>query len=351
MRTGLIVLLLLALAGGVLYRMAPIDPASWQPPPNPGLVGEFAPNRALASVERLVEGVGRGPEAVACAPDGTFYTGFENGLIVRFGRDGRQPTKVVNTGGRPLGIKVDADGSLVVADAVRGLVRVTAAGEVVVLADEHDGKRMRFVDDLAIGADGRIWFSDASQRNGFETTLRDFMEGIPTGRLLSYDPETGALEVHIEQLFFANGVALGPDDTYVLVNETGTGQIHRLWLKGDRQGQRDLFHAGLPGTPDNITFNGRDTFWVAMPSLRERLDVLSGLPILRRYMSLLPDAVLHANTDSYAFVVGLDLRGRVVANLQDADRGFVDTTSAVECDGALYMGSLTMPSLAVHNLR
>lgn len=350
MRIFLIVILLLAIAGGVLYRAAPIDPASWQPPPNPGLTGEFAANRALANAERIVGGIGRGPEAVACAADGSFFTGFENGQIVRFGSDGSQPTEVANTGGRPLGIKVAADGSLVVADAVRGLLRVTVAGEVSVLADQYDGERMRFVDDLAIAADGRIWFSDASRRNGFETTLRDFMEGIPTGRLYSYDPDSGALQLHMDELFFANGVALGPDDGYVLVNETGTGRIHRLWLTGDRQGQRDLFHAGLPGTPDNITFNGTDTFWVAMPSLRERLDMLAGLPLLRRFMSLLPDPILHANTDSYAFIVGLDLQGRVVANLQDADRGFVDTTSAIECDGALYIGSLTMPSLARYPL-
>ena len=35
-------------------------------------------------------------------------------------------------------------------------------------------------------------------------------------------------------LFFANGVTLGPNEDYVLVNETGMGRVHRLWLKGEK---------------------------------------------------------------------------------------------------------------------
>ena len=37
--------------------------------------------------------------------------------------------------------------------------------------------------------------------------------------------------------YFANGVALAPNDEYVLVNETGLGQIQRLWLKESEQGR------------------------------------------------------------------------------------------------------------------
>lgn len=349
-RVTLIICLVLTIAGYVLYAAAPIDAAGWAPPPNPGLTGEYAPNTRLASARRIVTSIGNGPEAVACGPDGDFYTGFDDGRIVRFEAGGLRPTDFARTGGRPLGMKVASDGTLVVADAVRGLVAVSPAGAVTVLAAEHAGETMRFVDDLDIESGGRVWFSDASQRYGWGETMRDFLDGTPTGRLLSYDPGTGRTQVHIDGLFFANGVALGPDDGYVLVNETGTGLIHRLWLKGDKAGERDLFHQGLPGTPDNITYNGKDRFWVAMPSLRASLDFMADKPWLRRLISYIPDHVIHASTDSYSFVVGLDLEGRVIANLQDSGRGFVDTTSAVECHGALYLGSLTMPSLALYEL-
>ena len=98
----------------------------------------------------------------------------------------------------------------------------------------------------------------------------------------------------MEGLFFANGVTLGPNEDYVLVNETGMGRIHRLWISGDRAGQQDIFVDELPGTPDNIRFDGVDTFWIAMPSLRASIDALAGLPRLRALLSFLPVSWLEA---------------------------------------------------------
>ncbi len=346
MRTAIsIVLLLLVIAVAVPFLASPIDPVAWEPAPNPGLAGEFAPNTQLAGAERLLEGVGTGPEAIACGPDGEMFTGLADGRILAFKANG-QYREVVDTGGRPLGMKVDREGRLIVADAARGLLSVTPGGEIEVLADSVNGERMRFVDDLDIAADGTVWFSDASTRWGYPESIYDFLEGKRTGRLLSYDPASGSTEVHLDGLFFANGVALGPADEYVLVNETGSGRIHRLWLMGERAGQRDLFHGGLPGAPDNVTFNGTDTFWVAMPSLRTALDGMAARPWLRRALALLPTKVLSANSSNYSFVVGLGVDGSVRVNLQDINPGYMNITSAVECRGDLYLGSLTMPAVA-----
>ncbi len=91
----------------LLVLPAPIDPVSWTPDPNPGLTGPFEPNRQLAEAERLLDGVGVGPEDVACAPGGARYTGFADGRIVRFDATGTH-TELVNTGGRPLGMQLDA---------------------------------------------------------------------------------------------------------------------------------------------------------------------------------------------------------------------------------------------------
>ena len=70
-------------------------------------------------------------------------------------------------------------------------------------------------------------------------------EASMSGRLFSYSPVTGQVTLHWQDLYFANGVALGPNDSFVLVNETGAGRIQRLWLKGERAGQRDR----LPAVP------------------------------------------------------------------------------------------------------
>jgi len=347
MRWVLGVLALVGLAAVVLLRLpAPIDPVSWVSEPNPGLTGAFAPNDKLAAVERLLEGAGLGPEDIACAEDSTFFTGLDDGRILWVALDG-SVRELANTGGRPLGMELDkVMRRLVVADASRGLLAVTPSGEVEVLTDSVDGKKILFADDVDVAADGTIWFSDASTDHGYQHSLYNFLEGRPTGRLLSYDPANRETRVRMDGLFFANGVTMGPDDAYVLVNETGAGRIHRLWLKGDKAGQRDLFTSGLPGTPDNISFNGSDTFWVAMPSLRGALDAQAQWPGLRRMLSHLPQEVLAAGVAPYAFVVGLGLDGRVTHNLQDPGAGFAFITSANECNGSLYLGSVTEPSLA-----
>ena len=336
------VLLVLGLAA---VLPAPIDPVAWQPDPDPGLTGPYAPNDRLAAVERLLEGVGTGPEDVACGPDSTYYTGFADGRIVRFRASGEYD-EIVNTGGRPHGMQLDASGRLIVADGIRGLLAVTDDGSLEVLTDSIGGEKLVFVDDLDIAEDGTIWFSDAASRHGYKHSMYNFFEGRPSGSLLSYHPDTGDTRVHLTGLFFANGVALGPGDQYVLVNETHTGRITRLWLKGDRAGQSDLFKTGLPGTPDNLSFNGRDTFWVANPGLRAGVDAFAGQPLLRKMLSRLPYETLERMAPRFSLVIALDLDGNVREILHDPEAGFASITSVNECEGELLLGSLHETAVA-----
>lgn len=333
---------LMVLWVGCAVFLSPITPATWVAPPNPGLTGVFAPNTGLQSVSQLsMPSVG--PEDVACSPDNTYYTGLENGDILTW-QEGEPPEVMVNTGGRPLGLKIDADGRLVVADAIRGLLRLSS-GELEVLADHHDGAPLNFVDDLDIAADGTVWFSDASNRFGIHDNLLDFYEGSMTGRLLSWDPATGDTKVHLTGLFFANGVALGPNDEYVLVNETGLGRVKRLWLKGSKAGEQDFLIEALPGTPDNINFDGIDTFWIAMPSLRENADQLAQQPFIRKLLSVLPGPLMTAVVKPTSFVIGVGLDGKVRENLQDPEFGYHYITSATPCGNTLWLGSLAMRSV------
>ena len=329
---------------GMAVTSSPIAPQAWVAPSNPGLAGDFASNQRLADVLQLgVPGIG--PEDVACGPDGRFYSGLVDGQVVRWGSDG-VVEPFANTQGRPLGMVFDSAGRLVIADAVRGLIRLSQSGEITVLADTHLGVPLAFVDDVDIATDGTIWFSDASMRFGFDKTLLDFFEGSMTGRLMSYKPETGQLRVHMDGLFFANGVALGPDDEFVLINETGMGRVHRLWLKGDKLGQRDIFVEHLPGTPDNINFDDRGAFWIALPSLRDSLDSLSDKPFVRKLMSVLPESALDAAANVASFVIAVNLDGEVIVNLQDPELGYNYITSATPCGDTLWLGSLHMPSVA-----
>lgn len=72
--------------------------------------------------------------------------------------------------------------------------------------------------------------------------MRSFMltmhHGAPTGRLLVHDPATGTTEVLQEGLWFANGVALAADESYVAVVETPSMRVRRRWLTGPKVGGR-----------------------------------------------------------------------------------------------------------------
>lgn len=60
------------------------------------------------------------------------------------------------------------------------------------------------------------------------------MQGASTGRLLSYSPQTGETRVLATDVFYANGVALSRDESYLLLAETGALRILRIWLKGPK---------------------------------------------------------------------------------------------------------------------
>lgn len=321
---------------GVL-ALAPIQAEVWEPPYNPGLTGIFATNDALAAVTTVAVGVG--PEHVACASDGHFYTGLEDGRVMRIGPQDRVET-VANTGGRPLGIRMAPDGTLWIADSIKGIVSISPQGEVSQRLIDVDGEPMKFVDDLDVDAQGRVLFSDASQRFDFTTTLYDFFEGSRTGRLLRFDPVSGEVETLLEGLFFANGVTLGPDEQYVLINETGMGRIHRVWLAGDRQGEHEVFVDELPASPDNIRFDGESLFWVALPSLRDSLDSMAPYPWIRSLLSLLPAHILENMASPTSMTVAVNLDGEVVHNLQDSAKGFHYITGVTPCGDELLFGSL-----------
>jgi sugar lactone lactonase YvrE len=328
-------LLLLALAYLLLWPV-PIDPVAWQPATNP----RMAPNDRLHGIRSLPD-VGPGPESVAIGPDGRLYTGLQDGRVVRMLADGSGMETFVQTGGRPLGMKFDTGGNLIVADAFRGLLSVSPERKITVLADTVNGERMLFPNDIAIAADGVVWFSDASRRFDQHHWMLDFLEGRATGRLLRYDPPTRRVEVVLDRLMFANGVALGPGDEYVLVNETLAARITRYWLKGPKAGQSDIFASALPGYPDNLTYNGRGVFWVALPSPRNSaLEALAGWPWLRKVVQRMPAQLREQKLGRMAWVLGINTHGQVMHNLQDPAGRFGPGTSVTEANGRLYFGSI-----------
>lgn len=339
--------LVLLAAVYLLAWPVPIDPARWQPPEPPSTTdGVHAANDRLRGIERLAEGFGAGPEAIAFDDEGRLLTGYDDGRVARMTPDGGDIEVLADTRGRPLGLKALPDGAVVVADSREGLL-MASDDYVYTLSLSAEGTPYRFVDDVAVSADGRIaWFTDASSRFGYDEVMLAAFEHRPNGRLLAYDLEEGGVEVLADGLYFPNGVTAGPDDEYLLFNETMRYRVMRYWLKGERAGEVEVFADNLPGFPDNVTFNGEDRFWVALYAPRNPvLDKLLPRPFLRKVAARLPES-LQPLPHPHAWVVALDLDGNVVADLQyRGDDAYAPITSAIERDGYLYLGSLTQPAI------
>ena len=341
-RFGLgIAIILVGVIAYLLLAPVPITPGAWTPPVSPGFTGQFQQNTRLAPVQKLSLGDGHKPEDVALDAEGKIYAGFEDGRIMVLQPDGTQPRVFANTGGRPLGLVFDQNGNLIVTDAIKGLLSVNKSGEVRVLAVEADGARFGCLNDLDIAADGTIYFTEASNKFPMSQFTYELMEHQPNGRLLAWDPETQQPRTLLRGLYFANGVAVSADQTFVLVAETGKYRIRRVWLKEPKLGQEDIFIDNLPGFPDGISSNGVDRFWVALVTPRQAVfDRMLPYPFLRKVVVRLPK-FLQPAPQRYSFVVALNQSGHVVENLQNNSPDcFSEIANVVERNHTLYFGSI-----------
>lgn len=343
-----------------------VEPVEWSPPPAPSLeAGDYASNNKLEAMQWHGQSNLPQPESVAIGPDGFYYTGLNTGEIVRLNPAqlalANEPSVapfdlVINTGGRPLGMIFHPDGSLIVADGVKGLLQVSWAIEgdrpvnasMKVLSTEAEGQAFQFVDDVAVSSDGgKAWFSDASSKFAYPNFTPDILEHGGNGRLLEYDFATGETLVLLKGLQFANGVASANDDAFVLVNETGAYQITRYWLKGPKAGLAEPFVTNLPGFPDNIRADENGNFWVALPAGRDPLiDALADKPAIRHFVAKLLNFV-EFPVKPFAMAVAFDSDGQLVANLQDeSPNGYYHITQVTPVGRKLLLGSVLLTGFA-----
>jgi gluconolactonase len=151
---------------------------------------------------------------------------------------------------------VAPDGTLLVTDYKRGLIRVDPAkGSIEHLLETARSEGFKGLNDLALGADGSIVFTDQGQ-----TGLHD-----PTGRVYRLRPD-GRLELLIGTVPSPNGIVLAPDLSHCLVAVTRANQVWRLPLHGDgavtKAGIFVHLHGG-PGGPDGLAWDPDGNLLVA----------------------------------------------------------------------------------------
>jgi sugar lactone lactonase YvrE len=297
---------------------------------------------------------------------GRLYTGLNDGTIVRtknsrdlefehFARTGENldacgKVEFFERCGRPLGLKFDKRGDLIVADAYLGLLKIDfQSRNVEVLAKEGMG----MVDALDIDEEtGKIYFTDATTRYPYHHILLDLLDSKPFGKFFVYDPETKSHELLHGELYFPNGIALTRDRSALLITSTSRSLLLKFDLK-----TRELttINDALQGIPDNIVARkNTNTYFIGCPNHRSApfslIHFLAPYPFLKKLLLWIPPQILFTYEPRFGLILEVDEQGQVIRSLAGLgpDIGFL--TEAYEFNDKLLLGSFRNQFIGISSL-
>lgn len=351
------------------------------------LTGPLEVNNLLDNAERLFEGQVHGPETLLKRGN-EIYTTIHGGEVIKI--TGEHITHVAKFGkpcegfaeekicGRPLGMAFDTLGNnLIVSDAYYGiwLVDLNNGKKTLLISpnEELDGIIRRpaaLFNSVAVSKSGDIYWTDSSSDFKLEDGVYTLFAN-PSGRLFHYSRSTKQTKMLIDEMHFANGVALGPNEDFVVVAETAASRIRIYYLKGAKAGQSEVFIDRLPGVPDNLTPDN-DGLWVplvmAIDSENPGLwQSAANAPLVRKFLSrvlalielpfkmveniypnIYTQTVVHklGHFESLAnlqpdrqTILRIDWSGKIVGSLHGFDRSVHGVAHVLEDGDYLYLGS------------
>ena len=348
-------MILLVAISYLYFKPNVVKPIAWNAPKDKGLSGAFKANTVLQSVDLLDIGSAHGPEDVVIDQQNWLYISVDGGRVLRMRKDGTQRSEVASGLGRPLGLALDKNDALIIADAYKGIYKLERSGELHLLVDKVvvDGieRQLKYANNLAIASNGWIYFTEASDKFGAEAyggsypaSLLDLMEHGPYGSVFVYKPESKLVEQLYKGFHFANGLALSEDEQSLYLAETGSYRVLELSLSDEPK--VEVLVDNLPAFPDNITKGVDGKYWLGLVSPRNAmLDAISDKPKLRHMVQNLPK-FLRPKATYYGHVVAFDKTGAILYSLQDPEGAYPTNTSVWETDEHLFIGSLLADGLA-----
>lgn len=164
----------------------------------------------LGQLEHLVGG--GASEGPVWDPAGHLYfTRYRDSQIARYDpRDGSVETVVRDTG-EANGLTLDREGNLILCEGLnRRVTRIGAGGELTVLADRWEGKRLSRPNDVVGRSDGTLYFTDPGMK--VDPAVRE----IPFSGVFRI-PSHGGIELATDECEYPNGLAFSPDESILYV--------------------------------------------------------------------------------------------------------------------------------------
>lgn len=172
------------------------------------------------------------------------------------------------------GLALDRSGQLLIADSGnRVLARWDArTGRRTTLLSQYRGKRLNSPNDMHVGVDGAIWFTDPPYglADGDKSSIKELSHnGVYRWRA------GGELVLIDGELTRPNGIALSPNGLRLFVSvsdETAPRiMVYDLDKRGDPRDRQVFFDAGtlkasgLPGLPDGMKIAANGTMFCSAP--------------------------------------------------------------------------------------
>jgi gluconolactonase len=180
------------------------------------------------------------------------------GRIFRISPDGNWSV-AVEYEGWPNGLKIAADGRIIVADYRRGIMELDLnAGKMKPVLTSRNSESFRGCNDLDLASNGDIYFTDQGQ-----TGLHD-----PSGRVYRLTPG-GRLDCLIGTGVSPNGLVLDNDEAVLFVAMTRDNAVWRMPFMKDGSVSKVNRFCSLFGSsgPDGITMDKAGRLFVAHASL------------------------------------------------------------------------------------
>lgn len=196
-------------------------------------------------------------EGPAPGPDGNIYfSDIPNERIHKFDVAADKFTIHRESSGRANGLMFAPSGALFACQGgSRQLTRQDPNGEIKVLAETYDGKKLNSPNDLAIDGKGGIYFTDPRYGN------RDDMEMDVEG--VYYLPRRGDLKRVIDDLVRPNGLVLSLDRKHLYVADNGAKTIWKYDVQNDGGLANGAIWVEMDGGGDGMTIDERGNIYCA----------------------------------------------------------------------------------------
>jgi gluconolactonase len=200
------------------------------------VIGQISDKNSIIAEGAQLKLLGDGykfTEGPAVDHDGNVYfTDQPNNTIVKWDATSGDLTVFMEQAGRSNGMYFDDDGNLITcADMENQLWKINRTGEVTVLIDDFNGKRLNGPNDLWIRPDGGIYFTDPLYKRNYWTRDPEIQQDGEHVYFLSADRES--LFRVDQKLVKPNGIIGTPDGKKLYVADIGDNKTYVYDINAD----------------------------------------------------------------------------------------------------------------------